>query len=68
MSVPKPTTAALAGMVLLVAWECCHFLTKDAHFYLRLPAPARGAIYATVVFVLLMGLSNESAQFIYVQF
>ena len=68
VSVPKPTTAALAGMVLLVAWECCHFLTKDAHFYLRLPAPARGAIYATVVFVLLMGLSNESAQFIYVQF
>ncbi len=65
---PKPTLAALAGLPVLVLLQAAEYLTNDAAFHRRLPAPAKGAVVAALVLVLTLGLSNAPTQFIYFQF
>ena len=48
--------------------ECLEYAAGSRTFYRAWPAPVRGAFYAILIFVLLMGLSNAPAQFIYFQF
>ena len=64
-----PRLSALIGMVLLAGIEIAQYLRGgNARFYQLLPAPALGQLTAAMLFVTVMGTSNEPAQFIYFQF
>ena len=55
--------------MLLAAWEIAQYRSGDGpNFYRGLPAPLVGLALAAMVFLTLMGMSNEPAQFIYFQF
>ncbi|MGX7953595.1 MBOAT family O-acyltransferase [Tsuneonella sp. HG249] len=65
----RPAVSAAAGVLLLVAWEIAQYRSGgDARFYRRWPAAAVGLAMAAMLFLTLMGTSNEPAQFIYFQF
>ncbi|MCC6349763.1 MAG: MBOAT family protein [Candidatus Eisenbacteria bacterium] len=68
--VPTPSLPALAGLALLVALEAWQAAAAGgrATFYRSWPAPVRGAVYAALLAVFFMGLSNAPTQFIYFQF
>ena len=68
LSMPMPPLAALLGIPLLIAYEILEYRLGKPQFYLRLPTPARGALYAAFIFIVLMGGSNAPAQFIYSKF
>lgn len=65
----RPAISAAAGVVLLIAWEIAQYRRGgDARFYRSLPTAVTGLAVAMMVFLILMGTSNEPAQFIYFQF
>ena len=66
--IPTPPLAALAGMILLGAIDFFSYRGDRAEFYLRWPLWLQAGLYASLVFVLLMGLANERSAFIYFQF
>jgi alginate O-acetyltransferase complex protein AlgI len=66
--IKPPTLAAQAGLFVLLVFECLEYAAGSRTFYRAWPRALRGALYAVVTFVLVMGLSNETAQFIYFQF
>ena len=65
---PKPTFPALLGLPILIGYELIQYHSKNSRFYLYYPAMARGAFYAILTTLILMGTSNAPAQFIYFQF
>jgi alginate O-acetyltransferase complex protein AlgI len=67
-AVRRPTLAASAGLAVLLVFEFLEYVAGTRTFYRAWPRPIRGAFYAIVAFILLMGASNETAQFIYFQF
>ncbi len=67
-SVPMPTFAALSGLLLLVPLEIAEYVKGSPLFYRKWPATIRGAYYALLLYLILMGTSNEPVQFIYFQF
>jgi D-alanyl-lipoteichoic acid acyltransferase DltB (MBOAT superfamily) len=65
----RPGFSAALGVMLLAAWEIAQYRSGDGpKFYRGLPAPLVGLAVAAMVFLTLMGMSNEPAQFIYFQF
>ncbi len=68
VSFSPPTFAALIGLPLLMLLEAIEYARDDQLFYRKLPAAVRGALYAFMIFVVLLGTSNEPTQFIYFQF
>ena len=64
----SPRLSAVLGICLLSAMEVAQFWSGDTHYYQRLPVPARGFLIAALITMILMGMSNEPAQFIYFQF
>ena len=68
LSISRPTLAALVGIPLLFLYDLQQYRTDDPQWYLSMPPSVRGLQYASVVFILLLGLSNAPAQFIYFQF
>jgi alginate O-acetyltransferase complex protein AlgI len=66
--IAKPTTSALLGIVLLIFLQLCDYRTGSLESYKRWRPPAQGLLYATLIFVLIMGTSNAPVQFIYFQF
>ena len=68
LSMSRPALAALVGLPLLFLYDLGQYCTDDPDWYRRQPAALRGLLYASVVFVLLLGLSTQPAQFIYFQF
>lgn len=68
LTIKKPTLAAVAGLPVLILYEFAQYRAKDAECYERLVRPARGFLYASVLFLTCMGMSNDPAQFIYFQF
>ncbi len=65
----RPAVSAVAGVLLLIAWEIAQYNRGgDARFYRALPTAITGLAAALMVFLILMGTSNEPAQFIYFQF
>jgi alginate O-acetyltransferase complex protein AlgI len=68
LSMPMPPFASLLGIPLLIAYELVEYRQGKPQFYLTLPTPIRGALYAAFIFIVLMGGSNAPAQFIYSQF
>jgi hypothetical protein len=68
LSIAKPTFAGLIGLPVLIIYEFCEYFTNDYTFYLKLPSLWRGALCGLLIFITIMGMSNESSQFIYFQF
>jgi alginate O-acetyltransferase complex protein AlgI len=68
LSLPKPTFPALVGLPLLVVYEAFEYYAGTPHFYNHYPALIRGAFYAVLTLLIIMGTSNAPAQFIYFQF
>jgi len=68
--VPAPSLPALSGLALVVALEIWQAAAAGgrAQFYRTWPAAARGLLYAALLGILFMGLSNAPTQFIYFQF
>lgn len=65
----RPAISAVVGVALLVAWEITQYRKGgDATFYRRWPSVIVGLCIALMLFLTLMGTSNEPAQFIYFQF
>jgi len=60
--------SALAGIPLLLAMDAAQYATGSTTWYRRMPEPLRGALYAVLIVVLLMGTGNLPAEFIYFQF
>jgi hypothetical protein len=48
--------------------EIIQFWKNDALYYQRFPVPLRGLFIAALIVVIIIGMSNEPAQFIYFQF
>ena len=65
----RPAISAVVGVALLVAWEITQYRKGgDATFYRKWPSVIVGLCIALMLFLTLMGTSNEPAQFIYFQF
>lgn len=64
----RPRAAFLFGLPILIFIEIIEFKYKGNRFYERLPVPVWTAVYSLMIFCLSLGMSNESAQFIYFNF
>ena len=64
----RPTTAALLGLPIFIVVEFIEFKMDGGKFYQVLPLPAWTAVYASIIFVLILGMNSESSQFIYFNF
>ncbi len=67
-TIQTPSPAAQVGLAVLIGFEILEYLAGSRTFYRSWPRPVRGAFYALLTFLLVMGFSNEPAQFIYFQF
>jgi D-alanyl-lipoteichoic acid acyltransferase DltB (MBOAT superfamily) len=66
--ISKPTAAASLGILLLSLLQFCDYQAGSLESFKRWwPAP-QGMLYATLIFILIMGTSNAPVQFIYFQF
>lgn len=63
-----PRLSSLSGIAILVVVELAQFNSGDEYFHRRLPAPLRGLFLAALVVTIMMGMSNDPAQFIYFKF
>jgi len=68
LSIPQPTFSGLLGLPFLMSYEVIEYYAGHQYFYRRSPAMMRGLLYAILTILILMGTSNEPAQFIYFQF
>jgi alginate O-acetyltransferase complex protein AlgI len=68
LSMPEPPLAAILGIPLLISYEFFEYLAGKTDFRYHFPPPVRAALYAVIIFILLMGTSNAPAQFIYATF
>jgi D-alanyl-lipoteichoic acid acyltransferase DltB (MBOAT superfamily) len=64
----KPSLATLVGTVILVLYDFMAYRSGRATFYRAWPIPVRSALYAVMIFVMIMGLANARSAFIYFQF
>ena len=63
-----PRLSAAIGLPLLIAMELIEYNSGNRYWYRRLRVPLMGLLAALMLFLILMGASNEPAQFIYFQF
>ncbi len=68
LSMKLPALSAVVGIPVLLGLDLLEYATGDALAYRRLPAWCRGALYALLIFVFVMGTGNEPTEFIYFQF
>ncbi|MCH8314901.1 MAG: MBOAT family protein [Planctomycetes bacterium] len=68
LSMKLPALSAMLGIPMLLGLDLFEYATGDALAYRRLPAWSRGALYAFLIFVIIMGTGNEPTEFIYFQF
>lgn len=68
LGIMRPKVAALLGIILLAGIELIEYFFKGEPFYKKLPMPAWTALYSLMIFAVLLGVGNESAQFIYFNF
>ena len=64
----KPTTSALVGIAVLSFLQLADYRKGRLESFTLWRLPLQGALYATLIFILIMGTSNAPAQFIYFQF
>ena len=63
-----PKFSSLLGMVLLLLMEIVQYRTNDPRYYRHLIPQVRGFQVAAMLTIILIGMSNDPAQFIYFQF
>ena len=63
-----PRFSSILGISLLLIMEIIQYWTRNVHYYKRFVLPARGLLIASLLTVILLGMSNEPARFIYFQF
>ncbi len=63
-----PRFSALIGMVILFFVEAAQYFSGDEYVYRRVARSLRGLFVAALLATIVMGMSNEPAQFIYFQF
>jgi alginate O-acetyltransferase complex protein AlgI len=68
LTMPKLQLSASWGLPVLIGYEIYLFTTHRLQLNYQLPIPVRAAFYAGLIFILVMGQSNEPAQYIYTQF
>jgi D-alanyl-lipoteichoic acid acyltransferase DltB (MBOAT superfamily) len=66
--ISKPTTAATIGTLILILLQFSDYRAGKLESFTSWWPPLQGLLYATLIFVLIMGMSNAPAQFIYFQF
>ena len=66
--ISKPTTSALLGIVVLIVLQICDYRAGILESFTRWRPALQGLLYATLIFILVMGTSNAPVQFIYFQF
>jgi hypothetical protein len=64
----KPTTSAILGIVVLSVLQVCDYRAGRLESFKRWSILLQGLLYATIIFILIMGTSNAPVQFIYFQF
>ncbi len=68
LHVVPPSAVTLLGIPVFLILDYLAFHTGKERFFDTWPPPARGALYALLFTLLLMGWSNAPAQFIYFNF
>jgi D-alanyl-lipoteichoic acid acyltransferase DltB (MBOAT superfamily) len=64
-----PSLSALLGIALLTVVELVQYAREsDQRLYWRIPGAVTGLAIALMIYLTIMGTSNEPAQFIYFQF
>ncbi len=66
--VMPPRAAAIFGIPVLFCTEIMEYLGKGKMIYERFPVPVWTPVYASMIFCFAMGMTTESAQFIYFNF
>jgi len=64
----RPRAAVLFGLPIFLCIEVIEYASNGKTFYQRLPIPAWTALYALMIFAVILGMSSESPQFIYFNF
>jgi len=64
----RPRLAALCGLPVFFFIEAVEGLSGGKAFYKTMPVPIWTALYALVIFCIAIGLTTESAKFIYMVF
>jgi alginate O-acetyltransferase complex protein AlgI len=64
----KPTTSAVIGIFALTFMQICDYRADTLESFRRWSPSLQGALYALLLFIMVMGTSNVPAQFIYFQF
>ena len=64
----RPAVAALLGLPVFLCIELIEYTSNSKSFYQKLPIPAWTALYALMIFGLILCIRNKSAQFIYFTF
>jgi alginate O-acetyltransferase complex protein AlgI len=67
-ALPDIPLSAIAGMAVLFFMQFVDYRAGRLESFMRWPAILQGGLYAALLFILAMGLSNAPAQFIYFQF
>jgi D-alanyl-lipoteichoic acid acyltransferase DltB (MBOAT superfamily) len=68
LPMPALPFPALVGLLLLLAWDSATEVSGRARFYAGWPAPARGLLWAVMIYALAFGATTASGAFIYFQF
>jgi alginate O-acetyltransferase complex protein AlgI len=66
--ISKPTTAASLGILVLSMLQLCDYRAGRLESFKSWYPALQGLLYATLLFILIMGMSNVPVQFIYFQF
>jgi alginate O-acetyltransferase complex protein AlgI len=66
--ISMPTLSALIGVPILFALQLCDFRADRLESFQSWRPSLQGILYATLLFILIMGTSNAPVQFIYFQF
>ena len=68
LTATMPRFAAMLGLLILIPIEIAEYIGGGTYFYRRLPVPAWTAVYALMIFAIILGTTNEAAQFVYFNF
>lgn len=64
----KPMASALFGLIVFICIEVIEYVSNGKCFYKNLPTPAWTALYASMIFCLMLSMGSKTAQFIYFNF
>ncbi len=63
-----PTLSAVAGLILLISMEAVEYAKNKLEIVREAPVFIKSAVYAAIIWIIVMGTANETKQFVYFQF